>query len=193
MITHNFWMVLMHKAIVVVAEGVEEMEAVTAIDILRRAGMRVDVLGLSRDNIVQGSRGVLLLSETCLTGDEEADLLVLPGGAEGARRLAEDERVVKMLGQFALQDRWIGAICAAPIALAAAGLLSDRTATGHPSVQSELETAGAIYSERSVVVDGRIVTGRGPAVSMEFALKLVELVVGADKASEVRAPMMFPS
>lgn len=179
-------------AILPLAEGVEEMEAVILIDVLRRAGARVQVLGLGPEEQVHASREVVLGSEGQLTGEEDADLLLLPGGGEGARRLAEDQRVQSMLQRFAAADKWIGAICAAPIALAAAGLLEGRTVTSHPSVQKEIEAAGARYTENSVEIDGKLITGRGPGVAFDFALDLVGLLFGATKAAEVRRPMMFP-
>ena len=178
-------------AILPLAEGVEESEAVILVDVLRRAGVTVQVLGLTRKNPVVASRGILLTSEGLLTGQEEADLLMLPGGAAGAQRLAADERALEMIRRFDKQGAWLGAICAAPIALAAAGVLSDRKVTSHPSVRATVEQAGAIYAENSVIVDGHLVTGRGPGVSFEFALLLVERLLGKEVAEKVRSPMMF--
>ncbi len=174
------------------AEGAEEMEAVILIDVLRRAGAEVRVLGLDESGTIQASRGVVLGCEGQLNGEEEGDLLLLPGGADGARRLAEDERVKSLLHRFAKQDKWIGAICAAPIALAAAGILEGRTVTSHPSVREEIVAAGATYTENAVEIDGKLITGRGPGAAFDFALDLVGLLFGAAKAGEVRRPMMFP-
>jgi protein deglycase len=181
-------------AILPLAEGTEEMEAVILIDVLRRADIEVSVLGLDDQDSVKASRGVVLGCEGQLTGEEEADVLLLPGGVAGAKRLAEDPRVQSILQRFAKDEKWIGAICAAPIALATAGLLAGRTVTSHPSVKDEIVAAGANYTENAVEVDiaGKLVTGRGPGAAFDFALDLVGLLMGAAKAAEVRRPMMFP-
>lgn len=180
-------------AILPLAEGTEEMEAVILIDVLRRADIEVQVLGLDENPTVRASHGVLLGCDGQLTGEEDADILLLPGGAEGAKRLAEDTKVQAMLQRFAKEEKWIAAICAAPIALAAAGLLEGRTVTSHPSVQKKVEAAGAKYTESTVEVDleGKVVTGRGPGAAFDFALDIVGLLMGAAKAAEVRRPMMF--
>ncbi len=178
-------------AILPLAEGVEESEAVILVDVLRRSGAHVQVLGLSKKNPIVASRGVLLTSEGLLTGQEEADLLMLPGGTAGAERLASDERVLEMVRRFHNQGKWLGAICAAPIVLAAAGILSGRKVTSHPSVRKTIEQAGAVYTETSIAVDDHLVTGRGPGVSFEFALQLVHRLLGKEVAENVRKPMMF--
>ena len=178
-------------AILPLAEGVEEAEAVVLVDVLRRAGLAVQVLGLTPKNPVLASRGMLLSSEGLLSGREQADLLMLPGGAAGAERLASDDRVLEMISRFDQQGKWLAAICAAPIALAAAGILSGRKVTSHPSVRETLERAGVDYSENSLEVDGHLVTGRGPGVSFQFALALVEQLLGREIAAQVRGPMMF--
>ncbi|MEZ5988140.1 MAG: DJ-1/PfpI family protein [Planctomycetota bacterium] len=179
-------------AVLPLAEGVEEMEAVIVADVLRRAGAEVRLLALDEGVPVKASRGVGLHPDGVLTGEEEAELLVLPGGGEGAKRLAADERVLGMIRRFAEGDRWVAAICAAPIALAAAGVLEGRTATSHPSVKAEVAKACGKYTENPVEVDGRLVTSRGPGTAFDFALDLCGLLFGAAKAAEVRKPMMFP-
>jgi len=178
-------------AILPLAEGAEESETVILVDVLRCAGVDVRLLGLTEKNPVRASRGVLLTSDGLLTGREEADLLMLPGGAGGAQRLASDGRVLGLIRRFDQQGKWLGAICAAPMVLAAAGILSGRSVTSHPSVRETIEQSGAHYVETSVAVDGRLVTGRGPGVSFEFALCLVEKLLGKETAENVRAPMMF--
>lgn len=179
------------RVLMPLAEGVEEMEAVIIADVLRRAGAALDIKGLSPERIVTASRGVLLGHEGELTGDETADVVVLPGGAEGARRLGEDERILEILRRQERDDRWIAAICAAPSVLAKAGVAGGKKLTSHPSVRGAVEPHAGSYVEDGVVIDPKVVTGRGPGVALDFALDLVGLFFGPDKASEVREPMMF--
>lgn len=181
----------MVRVLMPLAQGVEEMEAVILADVLRRAGATVQIKGLDEERIVQASRGVLLAHEGVLSGEEDVDLIVLPGGGEGARRLGENERVKSLLRRQEAADRWIAAICAAPLVLAEAGVGAGKRITSHPSVRAAVEAHAGQYVEESVVCDPKIVTGRGPGVAMEFALVLVGLLFGARKAAEVRQPMMF--
>jgi len=177
------------RALLPIAEGVEEMEAVVTADVLRRAGVKVDIKGLSPEKIVKASRGVLLAHEGELVGNEDADLIVIPGGSEGARRLAADSRVLSLLRRFEKQGKWIGAICAGPTVLVAAGVGRGKTLTSHPSVKATVAPLGR-YLEQGVVCDPKLVTGRGPGVALEFALELVVRLCGEPKAAEVRGPMV---
>ena len=181
----------MTTALILMAKGVEEMEAVICADVLRRAGVETLLLGLDGDGNVEGSRGIVLGVDQAFKGDEKADLVVLPGGGEGAKRLAEDERVLALLKRFEEEGAWIAAICAAPIALVAAGVGGGKTMTSHPSVKDTVEPFAGSYVEEAVAIDDHLVTGRGPGAAFDFALDLVGLCVGPQKAGEVRSPMMF--
>jgi 4-methyl-5(b-hydroxyethyl)-thiazole monophosphate biosynthesis len=141
------------RVLVPLAEGVEEMEAVIVIDVLRRAGADVRALGLDQRDFVTASRGVRLGVDAQLVGDEEADAIVLPGGAGGAERLAADERVRDMLRRFEKEERWIGAICAAPSVLVAAEVGAGKTMTSHPSVREQVEAFAGSYVEDAVAFD----------------------------------------
>jgi DJ-1 family protein len=181
----------MTKALVLMANGVEEMEAVICADVLRRAGVETLLLGLDGEGSVTGSRGIILGVDQAFRGDETADLVVLPGGGEGAKRLAEDAKVLALLKRFEKDEAWIAAICAAPIALVAAGVGKGKTMTSHPSVRETVEPFAGSYVEEAVAIDSHLVTGRGPGAAFDFALDLVGLCVGPQKAGEVRSPMMF--
>lgn len=168
----------MPNALVIIANGSEETEAVTTIDILRRSEIAVTVAGLDGLD-VRASRGVNLRADVSLDEvvDQNYDLVVLPGGKEGAERLRDDPRVQSLLRRQNDAGRRIGAICAAPIALVAAGILDGRQATSYPGF---LHDGDAKLSEEAVVVDGNITTSRGPATAMAFALALVEQLCGRD-------------
>lgn len=176
------------RVLVPVAEGFEEIEAVTVIDILRRAGAEVIVAGLKPGH-VRASRGVVLVPDTTLEAvqDQPFDMVVLPGGMPGAKHLSEDERVASILRRMATTERWIAAICAAPaVVLERSGFLIDHKATCHPNFRKDLEN----YVEDRVVIDGRVVTSQAPGTAMEFALTLVEVLLGPAKAEEVEKPLV---
>lgn len=179
----------MPDAIVVIADGSEETEAVTVIDILRRAEIEVTVAGLAGVDI-RASRGVNLRADTTLdaVADRDFDLVVLPGGKAGAERLRDHADVQALLERQNDAGRLIGAICAAPIALAAAGILADRRATSYPGF---LQSDDATLTEDAVVEDGNIVTSRGPATAMPFALALVARLCGEAARDENATRLLF--
>lgn len=174
----------MKRVLVPVSDGFEEIETVTIVDILRRAGIEVIVAGL-KEGGVQGSRGVRILPDTVLAEalDGEFDMVVLPGGQPGVDHLRRDPRLLELLRRRHAGQGLIGAICAAPLALRDAGIIDGLRLTSHPSVEKEL-TAGR-YEAARVVVDGNVITSRAAGTAMEFALKLAEILAGAEKAAEV--------
>lgn len=181
----------MARVLVPLADGCEELEAVTIIDLLRRAGVDVVSAGL-KDGPVTASRGVVLLPDArlddVLGGD--FDMIVLPGGLPGADHLDQDPRIHHLLQQMAERDKYTAAICAAPKVLLNAGLLDGRRATAYPGIIDGRLAAGSQLLEDPVVIDGRVITSRGPGTAMEFALTLIEQLLGADKRAEVEAPLV---
>lgn len=176
-------------AVVILAEGFEEIEAVSVIDVLRRAGAEVTVAGVAKGPVL-ASRGVRILPDRPLAEveSEDFDLVVLPGGMPGAANLAKDPRVKAVLARTLGSHRLVGAICAAPaVVLSALGLLRGRKATCHPNFAKDL-TDGEHVDAR-VVEDGNVVTSMGPGTALEFALALVARLYGEEKAREVNSPM----
>jgi len=178
----------MKQVVVPLAHGFEEIEAVTVVDILRRAGISVTVAGVeegSPPGAIEGRTGIRLVPDMAI--DEvkgpDFDMIVLPGGLKGTQTLQKDPRVARLLRSFQEGERYIAAICAAPTVLAAHGMIAGRRLTSHPSVREQL--SGAVYDEGRVVVDGRLVTSRGPGTAMEFAMVLVEILMGRQKMEEV--------
>ena len=174
----------MKKVLVPLAPGFEEIEAVTVIDILRRAGVDVLAAGTIHGEIA-GRTGIKIMPDAYLDDviEKDYDMIVLPGGAAGAEHLKKDRRIRKLLEVMAGKGGFIAAICAAPAVLSAVGLLRGRHATSHPSVQAELREA--VYQNDRVVVDGALITSRAPGTAMEFAMKLVEVLEGPAKVQEV--------
>ena len=181
----------MPTVLVPLAQGCEELEAVTLIDLLRRAEVKVVVAGLEAGPVT-ASRGVVLLPEVTL--DEvlvqDFDMIVLPGGAGGAQRLEEDHRIIGLLQRLASQGRYIAAICAAPKVLATAGLLQGREATAYPGILDKLSDLK--LSSAAVVQDGQVITSRGPGTAMDFALTLITVLCGRDKRNTVEAALQRP-
>jgi len=181
----------MARVLIPLANGCEELEAVTVIDLLRRAGIEVVTAGLA-DGPVTASRGVVMIPDRSLDEvlDDDFDMVVLPGGLPGADHLDEDPRIHALLQSMAEQDRYTAAICAAPKVLLNAGLLDGHKATAYPGIMDDLMTPGSQYMTDPVVTDGKVVTSRGPGTAMEFALTLIERLSGADKRKEVEDPLI---
>lgn len=175
----------MKKVLIPLAPGFEEIEAITVIDILRRAGVEVITAG-TQPGPIEASRKTKHLPDCVLDDVKEADfdMLILPGGQPGVNNLRADPRIQRLVESFHRNHRWLAAICAAPVVLAAQGTLDGHAATSHPAVREEV-AARARFSEDRVVVDGHVITSRAAGTAMEFAFKLVELLCGREKALEV--------
>jgi len=184
----------MARVLVPLADGCEELEAVTIIDLLRRAQIEVVTAGL-KPGAVKASRGTVLVPDTTIDQihSNEFDMVVLPGGMPGAQHLAEDSRVLDLLKSMAEAGKYTCAICAAPVALAKAGLLSGKRATSFPGFLDGLELPDVTYTESPVEKDGKIITSRGPGTAMDFALELIAELEGPDTRRIVEERLMRPS
>lgn len=180
------------RVLVPLAEGFEEIEAITIVDTLRRAGVEVVTAAL-REGPVLASRRTRHLADCTMDGigAELYDMVALPGGQPGTNHLKADVRLRDCVVRHVRSGRWVAAICAAPIVLQELGFLHGRQVTSHPSVREELE--GCCYEESRVVVDGKLVTSRGPGTALEFSLCLVALLSGRAKAEELAGAMVAGS
>lgn len=179
-------------ALVAIAEGSEEIEAVTIIDVLRRAGVEVTVASVGANQIT-GAHGIVITADCSIDScvDSSWDLIALPGGIPGAEHLAASQSLEALLRAQAERGALYGAICAAPaLVLGSKGLLQGKTVTGHPMFQQNMD-AKELNSESRVVVDGNCITSQGPGTSLDFALELVEQLCGLVKREEVGAPMVL--
>jgi 4-methyl-5(b-hydroxyethyl)-thiazole monophosphate biosynthesis len=169
--------------LVILAEGFEEAEAITPVDILRRAGAKVTLAALSDGIHVTGRNGLTVHADTTLAAAESSpfDCILLPGGP-GVVQMRADQRVIAIVKRQNDAGGWIAAICAAPVVLLDAGALAGRRFTAHPSVTGELPP---IVPGERVVVDGRLLTSRGAGTALDFGMSLVENLVSREKAAEI--------
>lgn len=176
----------MKTALILFADGSEELEAITVVNILRRAGVSVTLAGLDA-GALRGSRGVMLMPDSTLDDvlHDDFDMIVLPGGQPGTNHLKADARVLELVQRMAQQKKFVTAICAAPSVLATAGLLDGLQATSFPGA---LTPFPKVKQQRAAIVeDGKFITSRGPGTAMDFALTLVERLAGSAKRQEVEA------
>lgn len=180
----------MKKALVLLAEGFEETEAVTAIDVLRRGGVEVVLCSLG-GRLVEGSRHIVVQADRTIDegAPENCDVLYLPGGTKGATTLRDDPRAQRLIRAYAENGKKIAAICAAPIALERAGVLKGKTVTSNPGVREEIRDAA--YSEDPVVVSGNIITSRAAGTTLPIGLEILRQLGLEAEARQVAAGMMF--
>jgi 4-methyl-5(b-hydroxyethyl)-thiazole monophosphate biosynthesis len=181
---------MVKRALVPLAAGFEEIEAVAIIDVLRRAGVEVVVAAVG-ENPATGSHGIVLGCDMAASAVDAAafDALVLPGGMPGTRRLAESTLVRSWVRGMAARGKLVAAICAAPTVLEACGVLAGRRATSHPNHAAEMRSCR--YEEKPVVRDGNFITSRGAGTALAFAAALVEHLVGADAARDVLIKIVY--
>lgn len=181
----------MKKVSVFLAEGFEEVEGLTAVDLLRRAGAEVTMAAVGDSLEVTGSHGICVKADRFLNPEEErkADLLVLPGGQPGTKNLNGCSVLLELLKEFDREEKKLAAICAAPTVLGSAGLLEGRKATCYPGCEGGLK--GAKICKERVAADGHITTSRGVGTAIPFALSLIEQLYGKEKAEEIRKSIIY--
>ena len=172
------------------AEGFEEVEGLTAVDLVRRSGADLKTVSVMDNKRVTGSHGITI--ETDLLFDEielPADMLVLPGGMPGTKNLGAHEGLCRLLKRQYEEKGWLAAICAAPSVFAALGFLKDRKATSYPGAVTAQDCG--TYLEEEVVTDDHIITSRGVGTAIPFALKLVEILKGTEKADQIAGSIIY--
>ncbi len=179
------------KVYVHLAKGFEEVEALTIVDVLRRAGVDVETVSVTGEHIVEGAHGVKVQADLLFEeGDyDNLGMLVLPGGMPGTTNLAAHEGLMERVREFALAGRPLAAICAAPMIFGDAGFLHGKKATIYPGMEEHLK--GAIAGEGPVETDGNITTSRGPGTAFAFALELTKIIKGSEVADKVRGDLLL--
>ncbi len=181
------------RALIILADGFEDIEAVTPVDILRRVNVEVTVAGLTNE-MVKSARGTAIKADTLLENAGEGyDVVILPGGMPGAENLANSSKLKKMLLKMNSEGKLIAAICASPaLVLSPLGLLDGKKATCFPGMEENF-SAKVRASKEIVIQDGNIITSRGPATAFPFALKIAENLVGKDIAEMVARQTLYLS
>jgi len=181
----------MKKVFIFLAEGFEETEAVATMDVMRRGELDVKSVSITGNLLVAGAHEIAVNADTLFEKADfsSGDLLVLPGGMPGASNLNAHEGLKNLLKQYAASGKKIAAICAAPLVLGGLGLLQGKNATAYPGFESTLK--GANFIKTPVVIDGNIITGRGPGFAIQFGLAIVEELQGKAKAGEVAEGMLL--
>ncbi|MFQ6673484.1 MAG: DJ-1 family glyoxalase III [Fidelibacterota bacterium] len=179
----------MQKVLVPLADGFEEIEAITIIDILRRAGADVVVAGLERD-LVEGSHGLSVRADALLSklSADDFDMIALPGGMPGAEGLMRSKKLLETIRRLSDSGKFTAAVCAAPVVLQEAGVTAGRTVTSHPSHAKFM--ARAYHTGNRVEMDDKVITGQAAGSAMEFAFKLVEVLYGKEKVKEVNETVL---
>ena len=171
------------------ADGFEEIEALTIVDVLRRANLQVKTVSVTDSLTVKGAHGISVISDA-LFGNcsfDKVKALVLPGGMPGAETLGKHKGLTELLKEYHNTDTVLAAICAAPMVFGQLGLLKGKKAVAYPGFEPKLE--GASIQNDLVVVDGKIITGKGPAAALPFALKLAEVLASKETANQLRKDM----
>ena len=180
----------MANILIPIADGTEEIEAVTLIDVLRRANLVVTVASVSDQLSIEGANGITIMADMLITDcyRDDVDMILLPGGWGGTDVFVESEKLTSMLQDMQTKGRLIGAMCAAPYALHKAGVLPSNY-TCYPSVEEKIGTAGYI-SDQNIVEDGNVITSRGPGTAMCFALAIVKKLAGEEKYNTLKSGLL---
>lgn len=170
------------------ADGFEEIEALTQVDYLKRAGIDIKMVGVTGEYAL-GAHNIQVKTDVSIdevSYTDDLQMVVLPGGLKGMQNLWESDRVKELIGACYNDGKYIAAICASPTIFAKMGLLKDKKATSYPDMQSELSENGAKVKNKSVVIDGNIITARAAGASEEFSFELIKALLGKDAANKVR-------
>ena len=174
------------KVLLMLAEGFEEVEAVTVVDLLRRADIDVQTVSITGRRIVDGTHGIPVTADIVFEDADfvNAEMIILPGGLPGTTNLLEYEPLTAQLKEFAAQKKPLAAICAAPMILAAHGILEGKKATIYSGMEENL--AGAVRCPDKVVLDENIITSKGPGTAMNFALEIIRFLRSDEASEEVK-------
>jgi 4-methyl-5(b-hydroxyethyl)-thiazole monophosphate biosynthesis len=181
----------MAKVYVFFANGTEEIEGLTVIDLLRRAGIKVESVSIEENLEVMGSHEILIKTDRGFSDIvfDDADMLVIPGGMPGTMNLLACQELQKLINEFHQEGKMLAAICAAPIVLGASGVLKGKRATCYPGYEDRL--VGASYVDQPVVCDGNIITSRGLGTAIEFSLAIIEHFCGSEKAEQIGKAIIY--
>ena len=179
------------KVILFLAEGFEEVEALTVVDYLRRMDIEVDMVSITDKKEVKGAHDILVVADKVIDelDDINYDGAVIPGGLPGATNLRDNDKVIDIIKDMDSNGKLVSAICAGPIVLKRAGVITDKMVTSYPGFDKEF--TDSIYKAENVVVDKNVITARGPALAVDFAIEIVKYLIGEEKAEELKEDILY--
>jgi len=179
----------MKNSVIFLATGFEEIEALTVVDVLRRADLKCDMCSIEEINVT-GAHGITVKADLLISDliDGDYSCLILPGGMPGATNLKENKKIIALVKSFNKAGKLVAAICAAPIVIDEAGIINGRKITSFPGLKPELKDCE--YQEQAVVVDDNLITSRGPATAIKFALKLVERLLNKEVSEKLQESLL---
>ncbi len=182
----------MKQVILFLAEGFEEVEALTTVDYLRRKDIIVDIVSITKEEKVKGAHNIMVLSDKTIEDIkdiESYDAVIIPGGLPGATNLRDNSQVIETVKKINESGKLTAAICAGPIVLQKAGVIKDKKVTSYPGFEDELKSG--IYTHENVVRDGNVITARGPALAVDFAIEIIKYLLGEGKAEELKQDILY--
>ncbi|MBU5312588.1 DJ-1/PfpI family protein [Tissierella carlieri] len=182
----------MKKVILFLAEGFEEVEALTVVDYLRRKDINVDTVSITEDNEVKGAHEIVVLADKTINDIKDIDdydAVIIPGGLPGATNLRDNDKVIDVVKKINENGKLTAAICAGPIVLERAGIIKDKEITSYPGFEDDLKNG--VYIEQNVVRDGSIITARGPALAVDFAIEIIKYLLGEEKSEELKKDILY--
>lgn len=180
------------KILLFLADGFEEVEALTTVDYLRRMDIVVDIVSITEEENVKGAHDIVVTSDTSIGKLENIDSyegVIIPGGLPGATNLRDNPKVIEIVKRTNENDKLLAAICAGPIVFAKAGIIRDKKITSYPGFEEDLKDGN--YINENVVRDGNIITARGPALAGDFAIEIVDYLLGKEKALELKKDILY--
>ncbi|WP_353095945.1 DJ-1 family glyoxalase III [Tissierella praeacuta] len=182
----------MKKAILFLAEGFEEVEALTVVDYLRRMDVDVHIVSITKEYKVKGAHNIVVLADKTIDDIkdiESYDAVIIPGGLPGATNLRDNNKVIDIVKKINNDGKLAAAICAGPIVLEKAGIIKEKKVTSYPGFEGDLKDG--VYIEQDVVRDGNIITARGPALAVNFAIEIVKYLLGEKEAEELKKDILY--
>ncbi|WP_313756774.1 DJ-1 family glyoxalase III [Tissierella sp.] len=182
----------MKKVILFLAEGFEEVEALTVVDYLRRKDVAVDTVSITEDNKVKGVHDIVVIADKVINSINDIDsydAVIIPGGLPGATNLRDNHKVIDIVKKANRNGKLVAAICAGPIVLERAGVIHGKNVTSYPGFEDELMSG--IYIDDSVVRDCNIITAKGPALAVEFVIEIMKYLLGEEKVEELKKDILY--
>lgn len=179
------------KMKILIAEGFEEIEAITLIDLLRRAGFDLKTVSINQKNEIKGSHDIKIITDMFFdeVNFDDTDVLILPGGVPGVPNLVSENKVLDLVKKFNNDNKYIVAICAAPFILERAGIIKDKKIICYPSWEDKIPSAR--IKKTNVVIDGKIITARGVGAAIDLGLKLVEIFISKNKKNSLKKKIVY--